>query len=59
MPSGVAQLELIQQVCKKYDVDPKTVQYVECHGTGTAIGDPTEANSIGKSYGIGVPAMIV
>ncbi len=53
MPSGEAQLQLIRQVCEKYSVDPKTVQYVECHGTGTAIGDPTEAHSIGKSYGQG------
>jgi len=53
MPSGDAQLQLIRQVCEKYNVDPKTVQYVECHGTGTAIGDPTEASSIGKCYGNG------
>ncbi|MEZ6138519.1 MAG: SDR family NAD(P)-dependent oxidoreductase [Pirellulaceae bacterium] len=53
MPSGEAQLQLIQQVCEKYNVDPKTIQYVECHGTGTAIGDPTEASSIGKCYGNG------
>ncbi len=53
MPSGEAQLQLIRQVCEKYKVDPKTVQYVECHGTGTAIGDPTEASSIGKCYGNG------
>ena len=53
MPSGEAQLQLIRQVCEKYHVDPKTVQYVECHGTGTAIGDPTEASSIGKCYGDG------
>ncbi len=51
MPSGEAQLRLIRQVCEKYNVDPRTIQYVECHGTGTAIGDPTEAISIGKSYG--------
>lgn len=53
MPSGEAQLQLIRQVCDKYNVDPKTIQYVECHGTGTAIGDPTEASSIGKCYGNG------
>lgn len=53
MPSGEAQLELIRQVCHKYGVDPKTIQYVECHGTGTAIGDPTEAKSIGMAYGAG------
>lgn len=53
MPSGDAQYQLIQEVCEKYEVDPRTIQYVECHGTGTAIGDPTEANSIGRCYGAG------
>ena len=51
MPSGPAQKALIEQVCKKYDVDPSTIRYVECHGTGTAIGDPTEAGAIGSVYG--------
>ena len=53
MPSGEAQSRLIRQVCDKFQVDPRTIQYVECHGTGTAIGDPTEANSIGQCYGQG------
>lgn len=51
MPSGPAQRALIEQVCKKYSIDPSTIDYVECHGTGTAIGDPTEANAIGSVYG--------
>jgi acyl transferase domain-containing protein len=51
MPSGPAQRELIQQVCSKYEIDPSTIRYVECHGTGTAIGDPTEAGAIGSVYG--------
>ncbi|MFO0940905.1 MAG: SDR family NAD(P)-dependent oxidoreductase [Pirellulales bacterium] len=53
MPSGEAQRALIEQVCDKYNVDPKTISYVECHGTGTAIGDPTEAGAIGSTYGKG------
>lgn len=51
MPSGPAQRALIEQVCKKYSIDPSTIRYVECHGTGTAIGDPTEASAIGSIYG--------
>jgi acyl transferase domain-containing protein/NAD(P)-dependent dehydrogenase (short-subunit alcohol dehydrogenase family)/acyl carrier protein len=53
MPSGDAQRQLIEDVCRDYDVDPKTVNYVECHGTGTAVGDPTEAGSIGSVFGAG------
>ncbi len=57
MPSGDAQKALIQQVCEKYSVDPKSISYVECHGTGTAIGDPTEAGAIGATYGAGRTAV--
>lgn len=53
MPNGESQRELILDVCEKYKIDPASIQYVECHGTGTAIGDPTEAKAIGETYGRG------
>ncbi|MBX2879154.1 MAG: SDR family NAD(P)-dependent oxidoreductase, partial [Granulosicoccus sp.] len=34
-------------------IDPSSVDYVECHGTGTGIGDPTECTAIGSTYGAG------
>ncbi len=51
MPSGDAQQALIEDVCKKYKIDPASIDYVECHGTGTSIGDPTETRAIGAVYG--------
>lgn len=51
MPNGEAQRALIEDVCDKFAIDPKSIHYVECHGTGTAIGDPTEARAIGATYG--------
>lgn len=53
MPNGEAQRDLIRSVCQRYDIDPIRVKYVECHGTGTAIGDPTECEAIGEIYGQG------
>ncbi|MCU0710997.1 MAG: SDR family NAD(P)-dependent oxidoreductase [Pirellula sp.] len=53
MPNGESQRELILSVCEQYEIDPSSIQYVECHGTGTAIGDPTEARAIGETYGRG------
>lgn len=32
-------------------IDPSAVQYVEAHGTGTSLGDPTEAEALGKVIG--------
>ncbi len=51
MPNGAAQRALVEQVCREYEIDPSEVRYVECHGTGTAIGDPTEASALGEFYG--------
>lgn len=51
MPNGEAQQALIEQVCQRYGIDPASIEYVECHGTGTAIGDPTECKAIAATYG--------
>ncbi|KAL9579588.1 MAG: hypothetical protein Q9212_005023 [Teloschistes hypoglaucus] len=31
-------------------LDPKLTGYFECHGTGTAVGDPPEVNAIGRVF---------
>ncbi len=51
MPSGEAQQALIEDVCSRNQIDPASINYVECHGTGTGIGDPTETRAIGSVYG--------
>jgi acyl transferase domain-containing protein/acyl carrier protein len=51
MPNGDAQRQLILDVCQRSGIDPRTIDYVECHGTGTAIGDPTETKAIADTYG--------
>ncbi|XP_052769490.1 phthioceranic/hydroxyphthioceranic acid synthase-like [Mya arenaria] len=49
-PSGNQQQALLKHVYTKYDIDPSTVQYIEAHGTGTHIGDPTETNALGSFF---------
>ncbi|XP_041817792.1 highly reducing polyketide synthase cm3B [Chelmon rostratus] len=43
-PSIIQQQELLQRIYSGSDV--ADVQYIEAHGTGTPVGDPTEAGSI-------------
>ncbi|XP_034562865.1 phthiocerol synthesis polyketide synthase type I PpsD-like [Notolabrus celidotus] len=43
-PSMSQQEELLRRIYSKSDI--ASVQYIEAHGTGTPIGDPTEAGSI-------------
>lgn len=51
LPSGSAQLSLLQRIYPAADVDPGELDYFEAHGTGTAVGDPTEASAIGTALG--------
>ncbi|NXI35117.1 AFT91 synthase, partial [Galbula dea] len=44
-PSLIEQENLLRSIYGTH-VDPSVVQYIEAHGTGTAAGDPTEAESL-------------
>ena len=53
LPSADAQQLCFKQTCADAAVDPKAVFFAEAHATGTKVGDPIEANSIGKVFGEG------
>ncbi len=46
VPNMHAQQSLIRQAIKNSDLDPASVQYIEAHGTGTALGDPIEIRAL-------------
>ncbi|KAK4825559.1 hypothetical protein QYF61_000147 [Mycteria americana] len=46
-PSQIEQEKLLRSIYGTH-VDPSVLQYIEAHGTGTAAGDPTEAESLGS-----------
>ncbi len=50
VPNDDAQRKLLEEVYERAGIDPRNVQYVELHGTGTAVGDPIEANVIAKFF---------
>ncbi len=51
VPSGEAQADLLEEVYNKFGIDPEQLDFLEAHGTGTAIGDPIETWAIGQSLG--------
>lgn len=53
MPSGPAQRQLFETVCREARVNPHDIFFAEAHATGTAVGDPVEANAIGSVLGQG------
>jgi polyketide synthase 13 len=55
-PSQDAQAEVLRRAYKDAGIDPRNVDYVEAHGTGTVLGDPIEADALGRVIGRGRPA---
>ncbi|MFG1648029.1 beta-ketoacyl synthase N-terminal-like domain-containing protein, partial [Amycolatopsis sp. NPDC049252] len=51
VPSVDAQADVLRRACADARVAPSQVQYVELHGTGTAVGDPVEAAALGEVLG--------
>ena len=49
-PSAKTQAELFRTVLDQAGLNPAEVDYLEAHGTGTAIGDVIEVTSIGDVY---------
>jgi acyl transferase domain-containing protein len=50
-PNGLAQQRVIVQALAEAGVQPGEVDYIETHGTGTALGDPIEVESIAAVFG--------
>ncbi|MDG5483078.1 polyketide synthase Pks13 [Mycolicibacterium gadium] len=54
-PNPDAQEAVLRKAYKDAGIDPRTVDYVEAHGTGTILGDPIEADALGRVIGRGRP----
>ncbi|MFE9409896.1 beta-ketoacyl synthase N-terminal-like domain-containing protein [Streptomyces sp. NPDC006704] len=55
-PSPHGQAEVITEALAVAGVAPRTVQYVEAHGTATPLGDPIEVQALTEAFGPDVPA---
>ncbi len=50
VPDPIAQSEVIADALKIADVDPRSISYIEAHGTGTALGDPIEIQGLKRAF---------
>lgn len=49
-PNLVAQEQLILETYKRMNINPRTIGYLEAHGTGTIIGDPIEVQALSNAF---------
>ncbi|WLP92737.1 polyketide synthase Pks13 [Gordonia sp. NB41Y] len=61
-PNPEAQVEVLRAAYADAALDPRQVDYIEAHGTGTILGDPIEADALGRVVGrgrvVGAPALL-
>ena len=55
-PSVGGQAAVIVEALSDAGVEPDSITYVETHGTGTALGDPTEMSALTKAFRSGTDA---
>lgn len=51
MPNKDSQKELLESIYHEAGINPSDISYIEAHGTGTVVGDYTEAIAIGHAIG--------
>lgn len=52
-PSVKSQSDCIKLTHKLSGIDPKSISYIEAHGTGTRLGDPIEIKALNDAFGTG------
>ncbi|PRQ09063.1 type I polyketide synthase [Enhygromyxa salina] len=52
-PNGLAQQAVIRAALSDANLEPNEIDYVECHGTGTILGDPIEVGALAAVHAKG------
>ncbi len=53
VPNGPSQEGVIEEALERANLSPSDIHYLEAHGTGTKVGDPTELRAASAVYGRG------
>ncbi len=51
VPNPNLQSALVREALQKTKINPRTISYIEAHGTGTSLGDPIEISGLSKAFG--------
>ncbi|KAI1458682.1 hypothetical protein F4805DRAFT_456394 [Annulohypoxylon moriforme] len=51
VPRGEALEALMRKIYTDAGLNPAETAFVECHGTGTSVGDPIETSAVGEVFG--------
>ncbi len=51
VPNPIAQTQVINKALQLAGFDPRSISYLEAHGTGTSLGDPIEIAGLNKAFG--------
>lgn len=49
-PNPAAQTDVIMKAWESAKIDPRSVSYIETHGTGTLLGDPIEFKALNNAF---------
>ncbi|MBE9571659.1 MAG: SDR family NAD(P)-dependent oxidoreductase [Proteobacteria bacterium] len=49
-PSVSGQSAVMSEALRVAEVEPETISYIECHGTGTSLGDPIEIEALRRIF---------
>lgn len=50
VPNPLAQAEVVKKALELAKINPRTITYIEAHGTGTALGDPIEIKGLTRAF---------
>lgn len=51
VPDPVSQAKVIRNALRAAGMQPEEISFIECHGTGTSLGDPVEAEGLKQVFG--------